>query len=197
MNEQLQKYFESADWSDITYTATFVPTPQPKEKIPHPRLHWLISLSSSKTRNQVVTSYSEGVGFVFGYSYSEGAGFVFGCRPPTFGRRTVHDEEQQDCYRRTCETGKLYTNRNGTLYPNSVIKTQPAPAVSDVLSALISDADVLAYPDFESWANEIGENPDSRAAEKSYNLAVKNSHALVATLGLERFRTLQTLCEGD
>jgi len=43
------------------------------------------------------------------------------------------------------------------------------PELDYVMWSLIQDASVIDYPDFESWAPELGFDSDSRKAEKIYN----------------------------
>lgn len=41
------------------------------------------------------------------------------------------------------------------------------------LSLVLADAEAIDYPTFEEWAEAMGENPDSRIAEKSYRDCVR------------------------
>ena len=58
------------------------------------------------------------------------------------------------------------------------------PTAYDVLYCLLSDADVENYgSDFESWASDLGYDPDSRKAEKIYNQCVAQTKKLHKLLG--------------
>lgn len=54
---------EYIDRLGLTYTPTFIPTPQPKEK--YPKLHWSIALS--KDGQVAVFPYSQGMAHIKGY----------------------------------------------------------------------------------------------------------------------------------
>jgi hypothetical protein len=58
------------------------------------------------------------------------------------------------------------------------------PEARDVLSCLASDAgSVRNARDFEDWAADYGYSPDSRKAERSYRVTVRQTERLAAFLG--------------
>lgn len=57
------------------------------------------------------------------------------------------------------------------------------PTVVDVLSALCMDSDVIDYPRFEDWAENLGFDPDSRSAEKTYRECLETALVLRAAIG--------------
>lgn len=59
----------------------------------------------------------------------------------------------------------------------------PVPTVRDVLYSLVSDSDVLEYATFEEWADSIGYDKDSRAAEKTYRACLETGLKLRAMFG--------------
>lgn len=65
-----------------------------------------------------------------------------------------------------------------------------APHAAEVLDCLASDAATADGNTFEEWAEEIGENTDSRAAERTYQVIVRQSAALRRFLGAVGFQTL-------
>jgi hypothetical protein len=66
---------------------------------------------------------------------------------------------------------------------------EPKPA--DVLGCLASDASTIGNAsDFESWCSELGYDPDSRKAEKTYRVTLAQSAKLEAFLGSDLYETL-------
>jgi hypothetical protein len=173
--QALREYVNSLG---ITYQATFQPKPQPKEKVKYPQLHWLITLSKGSQSMQV--PYSEGVAHVVGY------------KQPPFGHMTLHDAEEQDQFRKTCETGKLYKLMPSIQYLAG-IREQPAPDMLDVLYCLIMDASVLDYSSYEEWGPDLGYDVDSRAGEKVYQQCIAQSLALKQLIGFQRIEKLREL----
>lgn len=57
------------------------------------------------------------------------------------------------------------------------------PTAVDVISALCMDSDVIDYPRFEDWAENLGYDPDSRSAEKTYRACLETALALRAAIG--------------
>ena len=68
------------------------------------------------------------------------------------------------------------------------------PDAASVLSCLLSDADALQYS-FEEWAANLGYDPDSRKAERIYQLCVRQGERLKRLLG-DDFETF-TQAEND
>ena len=53
------------------------------------------------------------------------------------------------------------------------------PTVVDVLQCLASDASTIEYTDgFEDWAHDLGYDPDSRKAERSYHQCLDQTQHL-------------------
>ncbi len=67
----------------------------------------------------------------------------------------------------------FYTGRGWTREPDSY----------DVLEALLSDASVEGYDQFEQWALDLGYDPDSRRAEKIYHACIEQTTQLRQLLG--------------
>ena len=63
------------------------------------------------------------------------------------------------------------------------------PTAEDVLDCLASDASSADQP-FEEWASDYGYDPDSRKAERIYQVVVKQRAALERFLGPELFAEL-------
>jgi hypothetical protein len=153
----------------ITYQATFRPTPQAGEK--YPQLHWLITLGKGNQR--MTCDYHQGIAHVEGYQNH------------SFGRKTLEWQEQENRYRKTCETGHIFDKWG------SITGKQPAPKLADVLYCLVLDSDVLDYSSYEEWAPEMGYDMDSRKGEEIYRLCLKQSLAFRNLIGndvLEQLR---------
>lgn len=61
------------------------------------------------------------------------------------------------------------------------------PNLWGVLNCICMDADCLDY-DFEEWAENLGYNPDSKKAEKGYNLCVEQTKNAQKILDLDEIR---------
>ncbi len=79
-------------------------------------------------------------------------------------------------------------------------KYRPTPENPDLetaLYSLASDSQALPnYECFEDWASEYGYDEDSREAERTYNLCIKQARELRDVLGREAFDQLLT-CEEE
>lgn len=65
------------------------------------------------------------------------------------------------------------------------------PTAVDVLNCLASDAaSVDNARSFEEWASDLGYEPDSRKAERTYRVIEKQRDALKRVLGAEAMRVL-------
>lgn len=163
---------------DLTYTATFQPTPQPAKTVPYPQLHWLVTLC-------------RGNGHTMSFAYHEGSGHVKGYEKLPGG--TPYDRRIRDeAVRRTCETGtcpKIF--RRGCNSPAR--KNQPAPELIDVLYSLVSDSEVLNHANFEAWASEYGYDPDSLKEERTYQQCLRQSLALANMTGRDALEQLREL----
>ena len=180
ISDQKKKIHDYLTGLGVQYQATFQPTPQPKETIKSPQLHWLITLTRGKSVMQC--PYSEGMGHVKGYKQFH---------------KTKYDQRQaEELYRKTCETGKLYLpSASGDYVWARTLgeKVQPAPDVADVLYCLVSDSDVLNYPTYEQWAGELGYEADSRKGEATYRLCIEQSLKLRNLLGYKAMEELAAL----
>ena len=67
------------------------------------------------------------------------------------------------------------------------------PTAEDVLGCLLLDCDALDY-EFEEWASNLGFDPDSRKAEKTYKFCRDVGNRLQNFLGAEAFDELRN-CE--
>ena len=60
----------------------------------------------------------------------------------------------------------------------------PTPTTRDLLESLVSDALTIRNTSgFEDWAHELGFDPDSRAAERDYRAAQRQTERLSRFLG--------------
>jgi hypothetical protein len=70
-----------------------------------------------------------------------------------------------------------------------------APTAADVLNSLALDSST-ADQSFEGWCNEYGYDTDSRSAEKTYRVCVRQREKLLRFLGENAFSTLVYETEG-
>lgn len=164
------------DQLGLSMTAEIVPTKQPAAEVPHPKLHWLCTLTRGPRR--MTANYHEGVGYVQGYQQIR-------------DKSSYIQQRKQAAYRMTCEDGRLYAY-DQVLDRYRPIGRQPAPDLVDVLHCLIMDSEVLERSGFDEWANEYGYDLDSRKAEQIYRLCVEQSLRLRALLGQDGLDQLRT-----
>lgn len=105
---------------------------------------------------------------------------------------TIYEAEQQEQFRKTCETGDLYKVMGSIDWKYKSGK-QPPPSLLDVLYCLLSDSDVLNYPTFESWAENFGYETDSRKAETTYRQCLEIALQLKAMIGCQAMEELEKL----
>jgi hypothetical protein len=147
--------------SGLEYTAAYVPfsmSRNAKEK--HRSLNWIIRLKRNGTLLQ--TDFMQGIGHLpkAAQEFLKKAGYsgLFN------GRHTVDSDNLE---RAMVESGKV-CKWSDSLAMAMHGKPLPHPSLADVLSCLLMDAEAIDYVPFEEWANNIGENPDSRKAEATY-----------------------------
>ena len=68
------------------------------------------------------------------------------------------------------------------------------PDLETVLDCLSSDSSMVENAEnddgFEGWANELGFDTDSRKAEKTYNVSVKQAEEFCLLLGVKLYNTM-------
>ncbi len=90
-------------------------------------------------------------------------------------------------YRCTIRQGR---KRIGTYYSMGSAHSNP-PTLEMVLDSLASDAaSYLNSRSFEEWASDLGFDPDSRKAEKTYNAIAVQVGQLIRLLGDDGVKTL-------
>ena len=140
----------------LDYKAEFVPFSKSRnaKKATKPgdySLNWKITIS--KGSRSMTTDYMQGIGHIPGKAASA-------------YRLSVAEFER---IKAACETGKY----NPSNHSEWITKALPTPALHDVMHSLVLDSSVLDYSGFEDWAADFGYEPDSRAAEKTYQACMK------------------------
>lgn len=165
-----------ADAAEITMAAEFVPfsrsrnaSPQMGQAEPWKSLNWRVTLQQ---RGRAILTCD----------YAQGTGHTPAGRD--IGQWDNNRHIQARAVDIEIETGKragrgMFSEPE----PRASREEIPAPSMVDVLASLARDSDVIDHPSFESWATEIGYNPDSRAAEATYRLCLSHTLALRAALG--------------
>jgi hypothetical protein len=64
------------------------------------------------------------------------------------------------------------------------------PTAADVLDCLASDASSVDQNSFEDWCAEMGSDPDSRRAERTYKACAQSAKRLRQLLGDSAYETL-------
>lgn len=128
--------------------------------------------------------------YLMKFDYMQGIGHLpEDIRPKFNGRVTIAEWEAMTaaCESARFETPAAYYKRiNGPLrqrMERAKLLPVGAPDIKDVLYSVLMDGEAIDYPDFESWANEFGYDPDSREAEKTYKACVHEGLQLRAMLG--------------
>ena len=159
--------------------STFVPRSQSRNKAEEdPSLNWLVTLSKGK--KAMTIEYMKGMGHIPGYRQ-------------TWGKLSYDQQRQQDSYKLTCETGKLYRLMvNMDIYlPTD--KRVPDPTLEEVLYCVALDSAVLNYSSYEEWAHEFGYEEDSRKGEQTYQACIKQALQLKALIGMPAIEQLREL----
>ncbi len=161
----------------ITLASEFVPwSESPRKAEKDPSLNWTITLAKDG-RPFLTTAYSAGMGHCPSY-------------PNTYhGRLTIRE---RDLIRYECEHGRAAAETGGVIVNRNAAPI--LPALADVLSCLVSDADALDRPTFEDWSADLGYDGDSRKAEEIYRACLETGLKLRAALGEDGLRRLRAAC---
>lgn len=162
------------DQLGLTYSAVFVPTRQPADKVQHPQLHWICTFT--KGRQSMTIPYHQGCAHVPGYQQ--------------FHKNNYEKRLHDDMIREACETGIVRADWKLDSYKSRKVK-QPEPTLTDVLYCLVMDSSVLNTSGFEEWASDCGYDTDSRKAEKTYRACLEQSLQLKSLIGQAALDTLQ------
>lgn len=152
----------------IAYTAVFVPQSVSRNAGKEPCLNWRVTLTS--TRASLATDYMQGIGHVPGLKIPR--------------RKTLDDEQN---WLAACERG---------LNPMRGMKRLDKPHAADVIHSLLLDSDVTQYACFEDWADSVGYDTDSRAAEAIYNACKLIARDFNRVINAETRAKLAELLEG-
>lgn len=166
-----QKIEACAAGLDLTMTHEFVPFSKScVAKEDRPSLNYIITLSRPGA--------FRGANYDVRFDYSMGSGHCKSRLHP--GPRDTLDNLK--ILRTECELG----------YPTPPNTARRAmPELADVLSSIAMDSNVLEYPTFETWAEDVGPDTDSRKAEKIYRECLDTAlrmRALIGDAGLEKLR---------
>jgi hypothetical protein len=162
-------------FDDIEYTATFVPQSRSRnagEKTLS--INWVVKIETK--RGVIVTDYMQGIGHIPNYSM--------------LGPRTVIVAERE---KMAAEQGRYFPSKGSEW--NS--KPLPTPELSDVMSSLLLDSQVLDAADFEEWAIEFGYDTDSLAAEKIYKGCLEIALKMRRMFGDERLKEMREALNAD
>lgn len=124
-------------------------------------------------------------------NYSAGTGHCPTSRKPPLHIRpgTAYYEEMIAF---ECEEGFPALWLSGVQRPmRGSVKRPIVPDDRDVMHSLASDADVMNYRDFEDYAANMGDDPDSRKAEASYKACLAIALALRNGIGESALAELQ------
>jgi hypothetical protein len=138
-------------------------------------LNWNVTLSGNK--KSITTEYSKGIGHL-DYDWLN----------PYYKIKTVDQANQANTLLfDAVEKGISYNTKSVAQFEGRGLKIKsndfPTPTVAEILHGMVLDASSLEHPTFESWADEMGGNPDSRAEEKIYNKCKEISYQFLKVVG--------------
>ena len=88
-----------------------------------------------------------------------------------------------DHYKCTLTHAPGGARRQMTVYFSQGLGICADPTAEGVLYCLLSDASVEDARSFEEWASDLGYDPDSRTAERTYQTCLKQTQRLRTFLG--------------
>jgi len=150
--------FQILEKAGLEYEANFLPIKQPKGEVKNPQLNWSIYFKTDK--GSITTNYSEGIGHVKHYRQRK--------------NNSIDESGVQEAFRKTCETGKLFVDKNGHVKHFIMLGNQPKPGRENVIYCLLSDADCLDYT-FQEWCDNMGYNTDSIKDKELYEKCIHQS----------------------
>lgn len=124
-------------------------------------LNWNVTLTGNK--KSVTTEYSKGIGHM-NYDWLG----------PYYKIKTVDSAKQaNNLLFDAVEKGISYNIKSIAQFEGKLLNTKtndfPTPNIADILQSMVLDSTALDHHTFESWADEMGGNPDSIKEEKIYN----------------------------
>lgn len=163
----------------LTIESVFIPWSKSRNFKPDSKtvrdrsLNWKVTLKRNG-RDILTCDYSAGIGHLKGKGAPDrkGGGYSYG-NAYTIEQETEIGFPFLDSYR---------TDR----------KNPYKPEAESVIHSLICDASALDHPTFESWAIDLGYDPDSRKAESIYQACLEIGLKMRAALGDAGLETLQT-----
>ncbi|MBU0801373.1 MAG: hypothetical protein KKA05_10300 [Alphaproteobacteria bacterium] len=166
----------------LTVESAFVPFSQSRNKgEKQPSLNWRVTLMRGG-HALMETDYSAGVAYAPGYKVSTSA-LTRSNRPLKTARALLTAWE--------CEKGVPGEFRYGEGV-HRVLHSKPIkPDAVDVIASLALDSAALTYGRFESWAEEMCYDADSRSAESIYRQCVETAATLTASIGASELEKLQ------
>ena len=160
---------------DLHLITKFIPA-DPKTPFKDLRLTWEITLTRHD-KPILTTTYSAGIGHC-----------------PSYNPSTRLTSDYVNLIRYECEHGLRGLSRHWTTPPvPHPYKTKIQPDPASVLACLALDAEAIDYPDYRTWADNLGYDPDSRKGEAIYRTCLDHGLKLRAALGDENLRKLQEL----
>lgn len=150
----------------IVMTAAHVPsTYDPKSK-EWQGIAWRVTFQSP--RGEFSTDFKQGIGHL---------------PPPLTAMHRAMTLETLTAIRKALATGKV-----------GGVALAP-PAISDVVSCLVSDASAADYATYEQWAPELGYDIDSRKGEATYRACLDIARELNRIFGAVVVESLREPCQ--
>lgn len=159
------------------------------------------SMSGRKDSDWVCLSWNYTLerngGLVLKGTYSKGVGHI---PKNSYVHTDVHGGWKDYYAQLVAELGKY---KKGSLCWNDInamksgycngLVPLPEPTLTEIVSGLCIDADVLSYSDFEDWCSNTGYSPDSIKAKGVYDTCIAQTIKLQASIGLTNLKELCNL----
>lgn len=178
----------------LRVSSKFIPFSQSRNAAEkYPSLNWEVTLYTLSPldgqRRDILTTL-----------YSAGSAHAPSYKQPSFGRRTVEDQEREMKVAWECENGfpalGFGYGSKREVYGATAENKRLQPKALDVIHSLVMDSDVLDAGGFESWASDLGFDTDSRKAEATYQACLDIALKLRSALGDTGLQTLRNAFEG-
>lgn len=160
----------------LSLSYKFVPFSMSRNKDEkHKSLNWVVTLKRGSAS--------------FSTEYSAGCGYC-----PANKTKDLYLKQLQ--INKECEEGFATKVTLPSIGHIATCRDKPIlPSDADVISSLVLDASVLDEPSFESWADNLGYDTDSRKAEAVYKACLEIALKLRAMIGDAGLRDLQEACQ--
>lgn len=200
-DESERKALDTLRALGFTIEADFVPFSQSgaaatkKGRALFPSLNWRVRVMRNG-REIISTPYFAGMG------HAPASKLKFAPAGGSLEARKRAEQDKRRAIAWECEHGRavrngrmIYTGGSNGSWRPLAIGEAIVPSIVDVMHCITLDAGAIEFASFEEWADNYGENTDSRAAEATYRQCLAYGLALRAAVGEEGLQALRDAFE--